>query len=59
MAMTTRSKSSRVKTYRSRVKTSKCRKLGRATCRRTAGCKQANGSKRRFCRKGKNTRVTV
>ena len=57
MAMTTRSKSARVKTYRSRVKNSKCRKLGRATCRRTAGCKQANGTKRRFCRKGKNTRV--
>ena len=57
--MTTRSKSSRAKTYRSRVKNSKCRKLGRATCRRTTGCKQANGSKRRFCRKGKNTRVTM
>lgn len=41
--------------YRSRVKSSHCRKKGRATCRRTSGCKFASGTKRKFCRKNKNT----
>lgn len=45
------------KIYRQRVKNSPCRKLGRATCRRTSGCKNANGTKRRFCRKNKNSRI--
>jgi hypothetical protein len=40
--------------YRSRVKKSVCRKLGRATCRRKHGCKRANGTKRSYCRKSKN-----
>jgi len=53
----TRSKTNRLKTYRSRVKSSPCRKLGPATCRRKPGCKRANGTKRRFCRKSKNHRV--
>ncbi len=53
----TRSKTNRLKTYRSRVKSSRCRKLGPATCRRTQGCKRANGTKRAFCRKTKNRRV--
>jgi len=51
-----KTRASKRKIYRARVKSSKCRKLGRATCRRTSGCKNANGSKRRFCRKTKNTR---
>jgi len=46
----------RVQSYRRGVKSSHCRGLGRATCRRTAGCRQANGSKRRFCRKSANRR---
>ena len=53
----TRSRTNRVKTYRSRVKNSPCRKLGPATCRRKTGCKRANGTKRAFCRKTKNRRV--
>ena len=53
----TRSKTRRLKTYRSRVKSSHCRKLGRATCRRTKGCKRASGKKRAFCRKSRNHRV--
>ena len=40
--------------YRNRVKRSHCRGKGSAVCRRTKGCKTANGSKRRFCRKLKN-----
>jgi hypothetical protein len=55
--MNTRSQSLRKKTYRSRVKSSVCRKLGRATCRRTSECKQASGPKRTYCRKKKNTRI--
>ncbi len=46
--------SQKKKIYRSRVKTSKCRKLGPATCRRKPGCKRANGPKRQYCRKSKN-----
>jgi hypothetical protein len=53
----TRSKTLKLKTYRKRVAASPCRKLGRATCRRTAGCKRANGTKRKFCRKLKNMRA--
>ena len=53
----TRSRASKRKIYRARVKSSRCRKLGRATCRRTSGCKNATGTKRRFCRKSKNTRA--
>ena len=45
------------KTYRARVKSSNCRGLGRATCRRRPGCKRATGTKRSFCRKSKNAHV--
>ena len=53
----TRSMTNRKKTYRRRVKRSHCRKLGRATCRRTKGCKRANGTKRSYCRKKHNRYV--
>ena len=52
--MKTRSRTLRLKTYRKRVKNSRCRGLGRATCRRRPGCKRATGKKRTFCRKTKN-----
>jgi len=45
-----------LKTYRKRVSNSRCRKLGKRTCRKTSGCKYARGTKRRFCRKKSNTR---
>jgi hypothetical protein len=53
----TKTRSSKRSIYRTRVKNSRCRKLGPATCRRTSGCKRANGTKRKFCRKTKNSRV--
>ncbi len=57
----TRSRSSALrstkKVYAARVRSSPCRKLGAATCRRTSGCKRAAGSKRSFCRKSKNRHV--
>ena len=53
----TRKRSDKRKVYRSRIKKSKCRRLGPATCRRTDGCKYARGTKRRFCRKSKNSRT--
>lgn len=40
--------------YRSRVKSSRCRKLGRSVCSKRKNCKMANGTKRKFCRKLKN-----
>lgn len=49
-----RTRSHKRSIYRSRVKSSPCRKLGRATCRRKSGCKRASGTKRSFCRKSKN-----
>ena len=49
------SRSNKLKAYRRRVKASMCRGLGRATCRRKAGCKRATGTKRSFCRKSKNS----
>ncbi len=55
--MQTRSKTSRTKVYRKRVRASQCRGLGRATCRRKAGCKRANGTNRSFCRKSKNAHL--
>lgn len=58
MSMTTRSKTSKKAIYRRRVKNSTCRKVKRsAVCKRTAGCKYASGSKRRYCRKSKNRRA--
>lgn len=50
----TRSKTRRLKSYRYMLKKSNCRGLGRATCRRTSGCKRASGPKRSFCRRKKN-----
>ena len=52
--MTTRLSARR--TYRKRVKSSKCRRKGPAACRGASGCKYAAGKKRSFCRKTKNTR---
>jgi hypothetical protein len=56
---TTRSMSKKIthklNIYRMRVKKSPCRKLGKATCRRKYGCKMANGTKRKYCRKRMNT----
>lgn len=43
--------------YRSRVKTSRCRKLGMSVCSKRIKCKMANGTKRRYCRKMKNSRT--
>ena len=54
----TLSKTAKLKIYRSRVKSSKCRTIKRsAVCKRTSECKYAYGKKRRFCRKSKNTRL--
>ena len=55
MAKTRSMTRARKAAYRKSLKSSRCRKLGRATCRRTSGCKRANGTKRSFCRKSKNT----
>ena len=46
---------SKKRTYARRVRKSPCRGKGRATCRRTSGCKYSSGKKRSFCRKSKNT----
>ena len=41
----------------SRRNKSGCTKIKRsAVCKRTEGCSYASGTKRRFCRKAKNTR---
>lgn len=45
---------SMLKTYRKRIKSSKCRGLRGRTCNRKPGCKSARGTKRSFCRKSKN-----
>lgn len=53
--MMTRSKTAKLRIYRNRVKASRCRTVKRsAVCKRTAGCRYASGTKRRFCRKSKN-----
>jgi len=44
------------RSYRRRVRSSKCRGAGPAACRGRSGCKYASGRKRSFCRKTKNTR---
>uniref|UniRef100_A0A6C0B0Q7 Uncharacterized protein n=1 Tax=viral metagenome TaxID=1070528 RepID=A0A6C0B0Q7_9ZZZZ len=49
-------RSSALRAYRKRVKGSACRGLKRRTCKGKSGCKYVSGSKRRFCRKGRNTR---
>lgn len=47
--------SSAKKSYRRRVRASKCRGAGSYKCV-TLGCKYAKGKKRSFCRKKKNSR---
>lgn len=47
--------SSAKKSYRRRVRSSKCRGAGAYKCV-TMGCKYAKGRKRSFCRKKRNTR---
>ena len=47
---------SRRHSYVRRLRKSPCRSKGRATCRRTSGCKYSSGKKRSFCRKSKNTK---
>tara|TARA_B110000285_G_scaffold233567_1_gene307765 strand:- start:4061 stop:4321 length:261 start_codon:yes stop_codon:yes gene_type:complete len=47
---------SRRHSYVRRLRKSPCRGKGRATCRRTSGCKYSSGMKRSFCRKNKNTK---
>lgn len=44
------------KRYRRRTMKSHCRKKPASICKRTKGCKQATGKKRKFCRKTMNTR---
>ena len=44
------------RSYRRRVRSSKCRKMRAAICTRTSGCKMARGKKRSFCRKTRNTK---
>ncbi len=48
-------RSSAIRDYRKRVKTSKCRGLGSRLCSRNPSCKYANGKIRSFCRKTKNS----
>ena len=47
---------SRLRSYRRRVRASKCRGKGPAVCRGSSGCKYASGRRRSFCRKTRNTR---
>jgi len=44
------------RSYRRRVRSSKCRGHVAAACRAMSKCKYSSGKKRSFCRKGKNTR---
>ena len=46
----------RARSYRRRVKASRCRGKTRTACRRARRCKAAKGAKRTFCRKRRNTR---
>ena len=51
----TRSKTRKIKVYRSRVKTSPCRNRSKSSCRKKYGCKMTKGTKRRhYCRKKMN-----
>ena len=49
----------KVKLYRQRVKTSKCRKVPKPACNAKPTCKYASGKKRQFCRMKTNTRLSV
>lgn len=44
------------RSYRRRVKSSKCRGLKPGKCLAKDGCKMTRGKKRAFCRKSKSTR---
>lgn len=48
-------RSSAKRSYRKRVRSSKCRGMKTAKCRNASGCKMAFGKKRSFCRKVSNT----
>ena len=51
----TRSKTRKLKVYRSRVKTSPCRNRSKSACRKKYGCKMTKGkSRRHYCRKRMN-----
>ena len=52
----TRSKTRKLKLYRTRVKHSPCRNRSKTGCRKKYGCKmtRARGTKRRYCRKRTN-----
>ena len=56
MVKTRGRKHSALRSYRRRVRASKCRGAGPAVCRGRVGCKYASGRKRSFCRKSRNTR---
>lgn len=47
----------KLRVYRSRTKRSRCRGLGRNTCRRRSGCRRASGTKRAFCRRSRNRKA--
>jgi len=65
MAVKTRSmrkvSASKKRTYRKRVKSSRCRRTGINHCKRTRSsssrCKLARGKRRTYCRKRTNRRV--
>jgi len=59
MKLTTSLKKLRDKSLKQHLKTSKCRKLSKHTCRLTPGCKYVKGTKNNYCRnkKLKLTRV--
>jgi len=44
------------RSYRRRVRNSRCRGKGPAVCRAAPGCKRASGRKRSYCRKTRNTK---
>ena len=48
--------SSARRSYRRRVRSSKCRGLKPGMCVAKDGCKMSRGKKRSFCRKSKSTR---
>jgi hypothetical protein len=54
----TRTKHSKAKIYRKRVKSSRCHLKTGVSCRRTTGCKTTKaGQRRAYCRKTLNTRI--
>lgn len=51
-----RKNKSALRSYRRRVKSSRCRGKSVRACRGSAGCYVVSGKRRKFCRKYKNTR---